>query len=96
MIVSMHPADAELVEGARHDALNAGRSVAEDFIYEFDHAISVLRQQPQLGARWRGPLRRYPLRRFPFSLVYYEAGARLRIIAIAHQRRKPGYWQGRV
>jgi hypothetical protein len=32
---------------------------------------------------------------FPVSVVYRVEGDDLRILAIAAQRRKPGFWQGR-
>jgi hypothetical protein len=33
---------------------------------------------------------------FLAAAVYYETGTRLRIVAVAHQSRKPGYWSGRT
>jgi hypothetical protein len=33
---------------------------------------------------------------FPFVLVYRDLGAVLRIDAVAHARRRPGYWKRRV
>jgi len=56
----------------------------------------LLRQYPEIGSPWRGALRRLPIRRFPHSIVYYQSGDVLRIVAMAHQERKPGYWRGRV
>jgi hypothetical protein len=32
------------------------------------------------------------LRRFPFNVIHQFHGDEIRVIAIAHQRRKPGYW----
>ncbi|WP_295429512.1 type II toxin-antitoxin system RelE/ParE family toxin [uncultured Thiodictyon sp.] len=96
MIVSVHrEADAELLAGAVYYAQHGGRTVAEAFLDEFDYAVSLLREFPQLGAPWRGRARKFPLRRFPYSLIYYATGTRLRIVAVAHQSRKPGYWNGR-
>ena len=40
--------------------------------------------------------RRYLLRRFPYLVVYRTFDAAIQIIAIAHGRRRPGYWQERV
>ena len=33
---------------------------------------------------------------FPYSVVYRESDTGPKVYAIAHQRREPGYWQGRV
>jgi hypothetical protein len=34
--------------------------------------------------------------RFPYHVVYLETSGNLRILAIAHDRRKPGYWMKRL
>jgi len=30
-----------------------------------------------------------------YSIVYYVRGEELRVIALAHHRRRPSYWSGR-
>lgn len=97
MIVSTHPlAGVELVDGARFYAREGTTELGEDFISEFERSVDLLRSHPLLGAVWRGRFRRFPLRRFPYSIVYVTSGEVLRVIALAHQRRRPGYWRGRV
>lgn len=41
-------------------------------------------------------IRRRAVRRFPYHLIYLELPDRLQILAVAHDRRRPGYWVGRV
>jgi hypothetical protein len=41
------------------------------------------------------PFRRYLLQKFPFFIVYSIEPDHIRIIAVAHTKRKPGYWLGR-
>ena len=38
------------------------------------------------------PFRRYLLLNFPFFVIYSIEPDHIRIIAIAHTKRKPGYW----
>ena len=38
------------------------------------------------------PVRRARLRRFPFALVFVELPEEVRVIAVAHQRRRPLFW----
>ncbi len=96
MTPSVSPeADRELFEGAVFYAERANVELGLAFIAEFERALSVLCQSPQLGAQWRHATRRFPLRRFPYSIIYQIGTEELRVIAIAHQRRKPGYWAGR-
>lgn len=40
--------------------------------------------------------RRLVVAGFPFSVVYTVAGDTLFIVAIAHHRRRPGYWMERM
>lgn len=39
--------------------------------------------------------RRLRLRRFPYAVIYIELDTELRVLALAHERRAPGYWQTR-
>jgi len=36
------------------------------------------------------------MKRFPFSVVFRLTSNRIEVAAIAHGRRKPGYWKGRL
>ena len=88
-------AEAELIAGARFYAERANVELGYAFIAEFERTIDLLRLHTQLDAPWRGTARRLPLRRFPYSVVYELAVGKLRVLALAHQRRRPGYWRGR-
>lgn len=88
--------EQELIEGALFYAREANAELGHAFISEFERSIALLREQPGLGAPWRGTTRRLPLRRFPYNVVYQLREAELRVIAVAHQRRKPGFWKGRT
>lgn len=96
MISSVSPeADRELSEGAIFYAREANAEVGLAFILEYERALALLCGYPHLGALWRNGLRRFPLRKFPYSIVYYGRGEELRVIALAHHRRRPSYWSGR-
>ena len=96
MILSIHPlAEGELSEGAAYYMREGSRELGESFVSEFERAVGMLREYPKLGAHWGGKLRRLPVRRFPYSIVYALSGDTLRVLALAHQRREPGYWRGR-
>jgi len=58
------------------------------------------RSQSAAEAPERWPLfvygtRRFLFHRFPFQIVYRVANDRIEVVAIAHGRRKPGYWKTR-
>jgi toxin ParE1/3/4 len=95
--VSLTPeAEQELVEGALFYAREGSAALGERFIVEFERCTALLAEQPKLGAIWRGVIRRFPLRRFPYSVVYTLGASEVRVLAVAHQSRKPGFWRGRA
>jgi len=38
----------------------------------------------------------FVLHRFPFSIIYLDELDVLSIVAVAHSKRKPGYWKARL
>lgn len=96
MIPSVSPeADWELSEGAIFYTRETNADLGLAFILEYERALALLCAHPHLGAPWRNNRRRFPLRKFPYSIIYYVRDEELRVIALAHHRRKPTYWTGR-
>ena len=67
---------------------------------EIQAAIDLVGAHPSIGelvprVRARGPVRRLPLRHFPFLLVYRVQTDHIDIVAWAHTSRKPNYWRSR-
>ena len=85
-------ADRELTDSALYYAREANAELGLAFIATFERALDLLCSNPQLGAPWRNERRRFPLPRFPYSIIYYIRGEEFRVIAIAHHARKPEYW----
>lgn len=69
--------------------------LGEAFLGDVERAIEDLRENPGIGAPVGRAFRRALLRRFPFAIVYAERDDEVVIAAIAHHRRRPGYWRGR-
>ena len=61
-------------------------------------AIAAAPKQFPLDVRAALPLepRRARVSRFPYSIVFLETPGRLRVIAVAHDHRRPGYWRDRA
>ncbi|MDH4191185.1 MAG: hypothetical protein OEW21_13395 [Betaproteobacteria bacterium] len=55
----------------------------------------MLAANPGFGTPGGGGRRSYPLRRFPYSLIYRPTEKGVRVLVVGHQHRKPGYWRGR-
>lgn len=86
---------AELHDAAAFYAASGSRELGLAFLAEFERGVNAILANPKVGALFRGTRRRHLLRRFPYSIIYEVDAAELRVIAVAHQRRRPGYWAGR-
>lgn len=65
-----------------------------EFLAEVDRAFAQIRLAPERWPLWR-PDRLYrqrPLRRFPFMVLYRVTTEYIRVVAVAHMSRRPGYW----
>ena len=97
MNFSLHPeAEPELATAGTFYKQQAGVTLVSAFLAEFAHVAGLLVGNPGLGTRTESELRVYPLRRFPYSLIYRAVGRCIRILVVGHQHRRPGYWRGRL
>lgn len=93
--VLFHPeAAAELEAGLAWYAERSTKA-AEQFLLELDRALAIILESPLSWGQVVGPWRRYPLRRFPFLIYFQETDSGIRVVAVAHGRRRPGYWRDR-
>lgn len=86
---------AELNDAAAFYKERANAELGLAFVAEFERAASLVLDNPALGPVIRGTLRRIFLRRFPYGIIYQSTPEELRVIAVAHTRRRPGYWTNR-
>jgi toxin ParE1/3/4 len=89
----VHPEAEEELLGAvaYYEAQRTG--VGLDFQVEVENAVKEIQQHPQSFPGYKETaFRKCVLRRFPFSIFYQEREDCIWIAAIAHQKRKPGYW----
>lgn len=63
---------------------------------KLDQAIDRISEGPERWAAYLHGTRRYLLKRFPYLVVYRETATGLQVIAVAHAKRKPGYWRHRI
>jgi plasmid stabilization system protein ParE len=96
MRLEFHPeAELELIEAAvYYDKQVPG--LGERFESEIHYATDLLLDQLEIGSPADPDLRKFILTRFPFTLYYSVTADVLRIEAVAHQSRRPGYWKSRV
>jgi len=88
-------AAAELVhEISYHEAVRRGTGVR--FAHAVSDAFAIIRAFPHGGAPAPAGTRRTKVRGFPFTVVYRDYEGEIVVFAIAADRRRPGYWTGRL
>ena len=70
-------------------------SAANAFRSEVFVAIDSSAEDPTMWPADDEGVRYYILRRFPYTIHYEIAYQSVTVLAVAHQRRRPGYWQDR-
>jgi hypothetical protein len=63
---------------------------------ELDQAMTRLTAAPHHWPAYLYETKVYRLRRFPYLLVYSLSAAAVQVIAVAHGKRRPGYWRRRL
>ena len=66
------------------------------FLTAVEAAVAQFRDHPEASPLIIQDIRRKVLRRFPYSILYSIKPDRIRILAVANQRRRPFYWRGRT
>jgi len=99
--VRLHP-------GARADLTSAGDwyelqvpGLGADLADEVERAMDAIAERPAAWPLWPGVgeaagVHRFLMARFPFALGYLMEGDEIVVLAIAHLRRRPGYWVDRL
>jgi len=86
---------AEAEEAARWYA-ERDASAAFGFSDELIGAVTQIERAPHAWPPYEHSTRRFLLRRFPFSVVYWVDNNRIVILAVAHTSRRPDYWRNRL
>ncbi|MGH7323117.1 MAG: type II toxin-antitoxin system RelE/ParE family toxin [Candidatus Rokuibacteriota bacterium] len=94
--VRFHPAAAQEVESTYEWYAARDLSAAHGFREELRQAVDAVAARPRTWPRYSNRARRYVFPRYPFSLVYVLRGDEVEVVAVAHGRRRPGYWRSRL
>ena len=88
-------ADAEVIEAARYYEAKAP-GLGLSFLVDVEDAVAQVRARPGAFQLIAAEVRHKLLRRFPYSVMYAVEPDRVRVLAVAHHRRRPGYWLHRL
>jgi toxin ParE1/3/4 len=65
------------------------------FVGAVEQAVDHVCEYPDSCPVIRGRVRKARVHRFPYSVTYSVVGNQIRVLAVAHDRRRPYYWSGR-
>lgn len=90
------PAAAELYEAVGwYERQRPG--LGADLFDAISHTLSFIESNPEAGVAVSADsqTRRFMVRRFPYQVVYRIRTDEIVIVAVAHSKRRPGYWTDR-
>jgi plasmid stabilization system protein ParE len=83
------------VEQARNYYETEVDGLGKAFLSTIKSSIDEIKAYPESSRMIRSPFRRFLTPRFPFGIIYRVEKDTIYIVAVAHLRRKPFYWQHR-
>ena len=77
------------------------RGLGRELVDAIDEAMSRVARlgpdcRPVFGVDPDLGVRRVRAKRFPYAIVFIEMPRTIRVIAVMHERRRPGYWKARL
>ena len=94
--ITLHPdVDAEITEAVRYyESREPGLGL--DLLGEVEQAFDQIMANPEACQRIAKRVRRKSLWRFPYNMMYAIYPDKIRVVAFAHQKRRPFYWRKRL
>ena len=92
---SFHPEAAAELEAASDFYESRMAGLGKYFAAEVQRTVTLIRQFPDTGLTVGPSRHRVLVARFPYAVIYQRGLVSIVILAISHQRRRPGYWRRR-
>ena len=90
-------------EEAAHEIEQAGRWYRERnelaeraFLREVDRSIEAIMAAPERWPLHKAGTRRFVFPSFPYSLIYFVENDVINVVAVPHDKQRPGYWRKRL
>ncbi len=92
MTYSLHrQVDQDIESAFRYYRENAGARVALRFLDEFERVAELLDANPGFGTPTGADRRSFPLRVYPYSVIYKPVRDGIRILVLRHHRLAPEF-----
>ena len=95
MTPRFHPAARRELAAAMSVGEERAVGLGRELLTEVRRVLELLCDTPHIGQPLDQDIRRFPLTRFPFAVIYRLKGDTLRVVGFAHRRQRPGFWLGR-
>ena len=92
----LHPEALQELEAADDWYLQRSVDASAAFIASVLDVFDAISRVPNRWPKYLYGTRRFVLNRFPFSVVYLDDPNAVLIIAVAHNKRRPGYRKQRL
>ena len=92
----IHPLAARELDAAVEFYEEQVHGLGRRFLDAVEKSIEQILQFPEACPVIGDTVRQKPISRFPYSLFYSLEEDRVLFVAVAHQKRKPGYWTERL
>lgn len=93
--VTFHPGASEDYAAAYSWYHDRGTTLAANFETEVDRGVRLISRNPLRWPKFDNQRRRFIVRKFPYSIIYDLHGEEVVVLAVAHGKRRPYYWQER-
>ena len=91
----LRPAEIEVVETVAYLDQQRER-LGDRFEQDLIEALAVITADPNRGKPLSRLVRKFRLRKFRYNVIYVVDEEEVIIVAVAHDRRRPGYWTPRL
>ena len=93
--IDFHPEATEELEASTEWYMQRSETAARGFALAVEAALQKISDDPDRFPKAGRRYRACNLLNYPFQIVFRRAADRIFIVAVAHAKRRPGYWRGR-
>jgi plasmid stabilization system protein ParE len=92
----IHSAAQQEINAAFDWYFKRNPNAADGFLTENGASLAHIVSHPQLYPAYTKNTRRRVLAGFPYSVIFPEKDDAILVVAVAHAKRRAGYWRGRI
>jgi plasmid stabilization system protein ParE len=93
--IRFHPDAVHELEESADWYLARSRSAAQGFALAVESALKSIEHDPKRFPKVDARHRSCSIPKFPFQIIFRMHGGLVHVIAVAHLKRRPGYWRRR-